>query len=254
MKNFLKSVALLLLMIVVTKTSAQNQNWDNLIGEKATYIEKSMGDYGYTFKNTSKSGDATYQNYYNSRKNKCITVKISNGRIESIVDSTLADCNEGKYSNSSSNYGSNNSYESLVGEKATYIENSLGDLGYTYKNTTKSGDASYQNYYNSRKNKCITVKISNGRIESIVESTLADCNEGKYSNYSSGKFNTAKLINKDAVWAYGELQSNNFTQQKKVQDGGNTYVIWYNQDTGECYKTTSRSKKITSVIKSDSCK
>jgi len=76
---------------VTTLSFAQN-NLQDLVGDKATYLEQSMRDNGYKFISTSKGGDSSYQNYYNSGRNKCVTVKINDGRIESIVNSSLEDC------------------------------------------------------------------------------------------------------------------------------------------------------------------
>lgn len=102
-----KTMHLLILFFVTTLSFAQN-NLQDLVGDKATYLEQSMRDNGYKFISTSKGGDSSYQNYYNSGRNKCVTVKINNGRIESIANSSLEDCGKGRYSNNNFNNNYNN--------------------------------------------------------------------------------------------------------------------------------------------------
>lgn len=166
--------------------------------------------------------------------------------------------------------------QDLVGDKATYIDDSLRDRGYTFIKTNKSGDSSYQNWYNRNQNKCVTVKIYNGRVESIVKSPLEDCGKGRYgnnnsynndydNNYNNNRYNNNnKSYNRDfkygyltgqrALYAYDELRKNGFNEQKTHQQGGNTYKVWYNNNTDQCLKTTSRDEKISSIVVSTHCK
>lgn len=173
--------------------------------------------------------------------------------------------------------GYSQNLQDLVGDRVASAFNELRNRGYSYENGSKSDDSSFQNWYNRNLNKCITVKVYNGRIESIVKSTLEDCGKGKYSNsnynnnnnrynnnYSNNKnnyrrdnnedFNYGYLNRQKANYAYNELRKNGFVEQKNHQQGGNTYKVWFNDDTNQCLKTTSRDEKITSIVVSTHCK
>jgi hypothetical protein len=240
---------------------------------KAAYLDNELGMEGYKFVKTSKSGDSSYQNWYNSSKNKCITVRVADGKVQSIVDSPN-DCNEtnNNYNNSNNNFNNNNNYrdlQDLVGARGSDSEYQLGQRGYTLSKTDKSsGYDVYQNWYNSSLRKCVTVRISDGKVQSIVDSPN-DCNSSNnsgnrygsgnrkqearyYDNY--GKIRYKDLVNESATYAYEELGKRGFYEVKNVNDGATTYKLWKNDETYQCIKTTSRGQKITTIINSTNCK
>jgi hypothetical protein len=193
MKTIQKNVALLCTMFFMTVFAvAQNSNFSDMIDMKGTYVNKEMSDRGYYFIKTEKSGDSAWQNWFSSSKNKCVTVKIRDGRVESVVNSTLEDCGKGRYSN-----------------------------GNNYNN--------YNNNNNSNKYK-----------------------NNRYNN-NNGNFSYGYLSQKDAVWAYDELTNNGFQLQKTHQQGGNTYKVWFNNNSNQCIKTTSRNKIISKIEPSSNC-
>lgn len=90
MKTTKKKTRHLFFLLFVTALSFAQNNLQDLVGDKATYLDQSMRDKGYKFISTSKGGDSSYQNWYNSSRNRYVTVKINDGRVESIVNSTLS--------------------------------------------------------------------------------------------------------------------------------------------------------------------
>lgn len=255
--NFLVLIAVLLVSVV---SFAQSDNFSSLIDMKASYLDQEMANKGYVFIKTVKQADSAFQNWYSARKNKCVTVKVFDGRVESIVDSMLEDCGKGNYSNNNNNDSDNEGFSSLVDMKAAYLDQEMKGKGYVFIKTDKVGNSAWQNWYNSRKNKCVTVSITDGRVVSVVNSTLADCGKGKYGGSVSNSFNNqgegfkySYLSQKDAVWAYEELSANGFMLQKTHQQGGNTYKIWYNSNTNQCVKTTSKDKLISVIENSSNC-
>lgn len=150
--------------------------------------------------------------------------------------------------------------EDLIDMKAAYLDNELGMEGYTKVNSSTGGDSIYQFWYNSNKNKCITVRISDGRVASIVESPN-DCsknnknynNNNRNYNNNSNKVNVSDLVNKDAEYAIREMKNRGFNEVKKYSTNGKTYRLWYNGDTNQCIKTRSENKRIKSVEKSSEC-
>lgn len=111
----------------------------DLVGDKATYLDQSMRDKGYKFISTSKGGDSSYQNWYNSSRNRCVTVKINDGRVESIVNSTLADCGKSNYNN---NY--NNSYNNSYNNNRydNNYNNNRSDMVVVYRDANFKGQSS----------------------------------------------------------------------------------------------------------------
>ncbi|MGL2987671.1 hypothetical protein ACSVH5_08755 [Flavobacterium sp. RSSA_27] len=78
----------------------------------------------------------------------------------------------------------------------------------------------------------------------------------RYNNdrYSSKSYNNRDLVGRQALTAYSMLRNRNFYEQKSHQEGGNTYKVWYNRNTRQCLKTTSRDRRITSVVSSSNCR
>jgi len=72
----------------------------------------------------------------------------------------------------------------LVGIRASSGESELRSRGYQFVKTEKSGDSSYSNWWRSNTRTCLTVRTFNGRYDSIVAVTLADCNQYSGSNNS----------------------------------------------------------------------
>lgn len=140
-KNFMLQVAVL---FIVTCVGFAQNNLQDLVGDKATYLDQSMRDKGYKFISTSKGGDSSYQNWYSSSRNRCVTVKINDGRIESIVNSTLADCGKSNYNNNYNSYNNNynnNRYDDNRYDDNRY-DNNRSDMVVVYRDANFRGQSS----------------------------------------------------------------------------------------------------------------
>lgn len=157
--------------------------------------------------------------------------------------------------------------QDLVGDKATYLDQTMRDRGYNFISTSKSDDSAYQNWFNRSTNTCVTIRVSDGRVQSVSNTPLSDCGVTNNSNYynkgynkaynknsGGGNFNYGYLNNQKATYAYSELRNNGFDEQKTHQQGGNTYKLWYSSSSNQCLKTTSRNEKISSIVVSTNCK
>lgn len=71
-------------------------------------------------------------------------------------------------------------FESMVGEKATYLDSDMKNKGYSFVKNEKNGSDSYSYYWNNRSKKCITTRTNNGRVASIADAMPFDC--GKTGN------------------------------------------------------------------------
>lgn len=63
----------------------------------------------------------------------------------------------------------------LVGAKAGQAEGQLERRGYVYKSGSTSDDSKYSNWYNHSTGKCVTIRTSDGRYQSIVQAPPFDC-------------------------------------------------------------------------------
>ena len=82
-------------------------------------------------------------------------------------------------------------------------------------------------------------------------------NNDRYSKdrYDNRKnYNNQDLVGRSALNAYSTLRNRNFYEQKTHQQGGNTYKVWYNRNSRQCIKTTSRDRRITSIVPSTHCR
>ena len=75
--------------------------------------------------------------------------------------------------------------QDLVGARGRDGEGTLQQRGYTWIRTEKSDNASFAYWRESRNGQCIVVKTADGRYESIVYGTAADCKGGGGSGASA---------------------------------------------------------------------
>lgn len=86
--------AFLALTFILGANSQNTPELAQYVGEKATYLDQDVESKGYYHVKTEKSGNDSFTYWWNSRKNKCVEAKTSNGRVASIVDAMPFDCNK----------------------------------------------------------------------------------------------------------------------------------------------------------------
>jgi len=179
---------------------------------------------------------------------------------------------------------------SIIDARATALDNAMKFNGYTHVNTSKSGSNSYSNWWNNRSKKCVTARVNDGKVASVVTVPNMDCNRDsrglvahenhRYDTNSNRNYNNNRnnrwrhdndshhdrnyrydddevrisdLVGRGADWSYQELRHRGFDEVKKHQDGGKTYRIFYNYRTNQCIKTLSENKRISSIQNSTHC-
>ncbi len=63
----------------------------------------------------------------------------------------------------------------LVGANGGQAEGQLESRGYVYKSGSTSGDSKFTNWYNRSTGRCVTIRTSDGRYQSIVQAPPFDC-------------------------------------------------------------------------------
>ncbi|MCH4823550.1 hypothetical protein ML462_10250 [Gramella lutea] len=114
------------------------------------------------------------------RKDRCAIVRIADGRVKSAVRAPEADCDKGRYSDSSyrdrdrgRNSGGNRNYvryQDLEGEMALRAYDELEYRGFKEGKNHSNDGKTYRVWYNSRTDQCIKTLSVNKRIKEIMES------------------------------------------------------------------------------------
>ena len=153
--------------------------------------------------------------------------------------------------------------QDIVGSKGSSAEYELKERGYVHIKTDKSSNEVYSYWWNNKNKKCVSYRLNDGRVKSIVNTLPADCKKsdsnkkGSNSNKNQDPVKVSDLDNWPAASAYDELRTRGFKKEKEyVGDGDKKrfFTVWYNRNTRQCIKTAEKNGKITEVVeKSDKC-
>ncbi|MBU2951616.1 hypothetical protein KO493_12990 [Tamlana agarivorans] len=247
------------------------------IGMRGSSSDNYFEGKGYHLEKVNKSTAGIYQNWWSSSKRKCITVRIEDGKVRSVVNSK-GDCGAVE---SSSYRHSNNSYHSsydnddirlssLSGMSEARASSELQDKGYRVKKQYGSSVLSMY-WYKERGDKCLLMLVKNDRVTSVTKTSSKLCEGGSSSSnnynsnrrgdysyesnrhYYSGNKEYRDLRGWDALRAYSELERRGFYQEKEHQDDGKTFRLWKDRITDQCIKTISEDEKITEIFASEHC-
>ncbi|WP_435134486.1 hypothetical protein [Formosa sp. A9] len=180
-----KSLVIILLFFVNAFAFAQETAYDlrEIVDMRGSSSEQVLEDKGYHLESVDKSSAGIYQNWWNSRKNQCVSVRLVDGRVQSVVKAPELDCGK---SSSSSHHSSNdrddiNLYE-LSGMSEPSASSRLQDNGYVVKKSYGSSLISLY-WYKERNDKCLLMLVKNDRVSSVTKVSSSLC--GGDSNYSS---------------------------------------------------------------------
>mgnify|MGYP001813898849 FL=1 len=97
-RTLLGMVALLMIIGAPAVVSAQEpvRNLQDLIGARGGDGEYQMQQRGYTHVRTSKEGDSSFSYWREYRSNRCVSVRTTDGRYQSIVYVPEFDCSGGQ--------------------------------------------------------------------------------------------------------------------------------------------------------------
>lgn len=117
----------------------------------------------------------------------------------------------------------------LVGARAGQAENMVTQRGYTWVKTNKEDGSSYSYWTESGSNRCVVIRTSDGRYQSIVYSPDSDCKEtssgsaaDETASISAAAEGRCKLYNnKSNNYKY----DGNCTLKQSMSSGSNTYDI-----------------------------
>lgn len=133
------------------------------------------------------------------------------------------------------------SLSDFVGARAGQAENALKDRGYTWIKTDKSDDSAYSYWTEDSTGKCVTIRTSEGRYQSIVYAPDFDC-QTKDSAETKSEPEVTKIDGHCKL--YNKKSDNNKYKgscmiKHKTSDDLNRYVI--KLDNGDTYKFTEQN-------------
>lgn len=242
MKYFIP-LALLFFSISISFAQSHAREFEYLVDGRASSVDNSMRDRGYELVTTEKSGRDSYQYWWNDSRSKCITVRVSDGRVMSVVNTSDFDCRSRRDDDRNYSYNRSSDYKRYSSGGSSY--NSTGvayDRGYNDGLKNRRFNNSYYRDYEQKD------AYADGYDEGSSQrgSHWSSDSRGSRAQYSD-------LEGWGALRAYEELKRRGFDERRNHKQGGTTYRTWYNSRTGQCIKTVSQKERITETMVSTHC-
>ncbi|MBU2950815.1 hypothetical protein KO493_08910 [Tamlana agarivorans] len=231
MKLFKKTflvIASIFLGSLTMQAQDNTRELSSLLNMKSNYLEQEMQKHGYKHIKTEKSGTSAYAYWWNSNRNKCVTSRVTDAKVKSIVNTMPFDCGKTSDNSHSSNNHSNDSQDEA------------------YKRGVKDAKRGFKtpNAYSSQ----VLINAYDRGFNSSNNSHGNHHNNGHHSK-------TPKYTDLNgwvATSAYAVLKERGFKEVKKFSEGDTTYRLWYHNGSDLCIKTESKHKKIAKIFKSNS--
>lgn len=170
-----------LLMAIATEVMAQTPvpALQDLVGVRGSSGETEMQNRGYHFVATDKSESGVYMYWREKQTKKCVTVRVEDGRYQSIVYAPDSDCHSARTASAASSHPEVGTpvgaLQDLVGANAGQAENTVQTRGYKFLKSSPSGDRIYGYWREVKTGYCVVIQTADGRYQSIVYGTQA-CN------------------------------------------------------------------------------
>ena len=155
--------------------SAGNDDFSDLVGARAAGGETELEKRGYKFIKTTEGTDRKWANWWKASTKTCLTVATVNGRFDSIVSGTPADCTGGGSGGNSSGSSNKVDLSDLVGARAAGAQTDIENRGFRNTKSSKSGSASFTWWKNDDTNQCVQMTVRNGKVSSIINSSQRNC-------------------------------------------------------------------------------
>lgn len=153
-----------------------------------------------------------------------------------------------------------NSVKDLVGARASSVENEMERKQYVFIKSNKSTDGIDEFWWKSSKNKCVLVRIVNGKVAAVTNTVTADCHKsGSHSSNShynknyTGDPKLGDLKGWKSAKAYNEIRNRGYYHVKDYRNNGKLVKVWYNSRYKKCKKTAEKNGYIDLVENSKQC-
>lgn len=153
-----------------------------------------------------------------------------------------------------------NSVKDLVGARASSVEGEMEQKQYVFIKSNKSTDGINEFWWKGSKNKCVLVRIVNGKVAAVTNTVATDCHKsGSHSSNShynknfSGDPKLGDLKGWKADKAYREIGNRGYYHVKDYTNNGKLVKVWYNSKYKKCKKTAEKNGNIDLVENSKQC-
>jgi len=250
MKTPKKNLLLLLVVTISLVGFAQNQSRDlqDLVGERGRNAESALEQRGYVHIKTTKAGYDVYSNWWSPSKKKCVTYRLSDGNILSVVDVPPFDCNK----SSGAGYSSGASYNhySQHHSNNTHYSNRDHDAAFERGHNDGLYNKAYHNIYADLDLKSAYSDGYQSGVNQRGHNTSHHSGRGGYQSHA--RVDDIKGLSVDS--AAERMGSRGFTEVDQFKHDGRTHRIYYNKNTRQCVELRSMHGKIGAVQNSTRCK
>lgn len=255
----MKTLKITIVLMLFTSSligQSRSSGLQDLIDLKGNYAEMDLQDRGYVHIKTSKSGYDAYSYWWNETQRKCVCSRVSNGRVQSILDAPAFDCNQRvnnsnqEISYSNSKYNSHQAHHHQDNNYNHYQDNS-------HDSAFERGfnDGIYNHPFHS-------IYSNSDQISAYSKGYGVGVAQRSNNNtYHSGQGGNAPhvdckdLDNKPASYVYNQMRSRGFELSKNSKNDGHIIMAWFNNKTKQCVKTSEHNGTVISIkMNSDMCR
>jgi hypothetical protein len=226
----------------------------DLVNARGRDAESQMEDRGYVMQNSSKSDDAIYTYWWNSRDKRCVRVRTYDGRYDQIKTVGNSDCGQRDSGGSSAGTAAAVAVgaAALLGlvalaSKSRHRDDRDLDEAQTaqFERGYRDGlhNQPFHNYDNSN-------EYSNGYTKGVDQRRQETSYRGDYGTRGGNRsyVNFSDLSNRETTYTWGQLEQRGFTlANDRRLSGGEFQALYWNAGTRQCVETLSRGNYISYV-------
>ena len=121
------------------------------------------------------------QYWWNREQDSCLAVHIKNGRVthaetENERNCRTADKHTQSMSQSRATPSRQQGISSMIGMRATYLDDEMASRGYKNKGGYQDGGAAHTTWWNGSKRECLAVATRDGRVDTVEIINENNCN------------------------------------------------------------------------------
>lgn len=153
-----------------------------------------------------------------------------------------------------------NSVKDLVGARASSVDRVMNEKGFVHIKSDKSREGINSFWWKNSKNKCVLVRVVDGKVAAVTNTVARDCNKNGLSanshNYNpnyTGDPKLGDLKGWKADRAYREIGNRGYRHVKDYRNNGKLVKVWYNSKYKKCKKTAEKNGNIDLVDNSKQC-
>lgn len=234
---------------------AQAQNAANDLADlNYQALDRSHGELsrrGYVRQSAEGGSSDRYEQWWNSSRNRCVTVHAQGGKVASVVETSAIDCGQ---SGSGSRGGSNDAAAAvaigaaaLLGIAALSHKSHHHDDNQHYSDQNDESDFErgyrdglYNYSYSDRAGENYNRGFSAGMRDRESRTPY----RGDYPSHGS---NLNDLIGARAAGADTQMRARGFVDRGARQHDGQSQVFWWNDSSRECVRVSTANGRIDSI-------